>query len=506
MANVVVIGAGIGGLTAAVSLAVRGRDVLVLEAAQQPGGKAGTIVVDGVELDTGPSLLTLPSVFDAVLQEAGTSLAEELELLRPSPAFRYLYADGACLDIHHSADATLASVRDTLGARAEAELSDFLAYAKRIWDAAAPAFVFGEAPRWSKLVLGGPRTWLAASRIDPFRTMKNAIDGRVQSPHLRTLLYRYATYNGSDVRRAPGTLNCIAHVELTLGGFAIKGGMYELVRALVRIAERVGVRIQCGARVSEIDIEGGRAAGVRLHGGGRVDAHAIVANTDVTHLVEALLPSNMETGIAMGGAPSMSAHNAILKASATGWTDRVAHTVMFPDRYLQEFEDIFDRSRLPMEPTIYICAQHACHQRVGWPDAEPLFLMINAPGGVDWTANSGQTEAGAPLWKEVHARLVRRGLAEASDRIVWSRTPQDLASRFPGSGGSLYGAASNDPWVAFRRPSNVIRKVPGLYLASGTAHPGGGVPLAACSGRQAAAAVWRDSGGPEEGLRECLAC
>ena len=491
MPDIVVVGAGIGGLTAAIGLAARGRRVLVLEAADRPGGKAGIVDVDGVEVDTGPSLLTLPAVFDGVFREAGTSLTDELTLLRPEPAFRYVFPDGVELDIHHEVDATLQSVCNALGPRSAAELAGFLRYAEQIWRAAAPAFVFGVAPRLSTLLLGGPSKWLAASRIDPFHSMKSAIDRRVESTHLRQILYRYATYNGSDVRRAPATLNCIAHVELSLGGFAVAGGMHELVRALVRVAERRGVVIRCAARVESIAIDDGRAHGVHLASGETIRANAVIANTDATHLVRTLLPASANTGIRLGETPSMSAHNAIVKARPLGPGARVAHTVVFPRSYLAEFADIFDRRKTPADPTIYICAQSACHRRAAWDDREPLFLMVNAPAGVDSTTEDGAKEL-APLWEDVHARLVRAKLVHPADRFIWSRTPSELATRFPGSRGSLYGAASNGRWAAFRRPPNAISRVPGLYLASGTAHPGGGLPLAACSGRQAALALSRD--------------
>ena len=501
MADVVVVGAGIGGLTAAIALAARGRDVLVFEAADGPGGKAGIAEIDGVEVDTGPSLLTLPGVFDAVLREANTSLADEVTLRRPDPAFRYLYPDDVQLDIHHEPDATLASVASTLGVAAEAELSRFLAYARRVWEAAAPSFVFGGAPSVWSLLWGGPSKWRAATRIDPFRSMKAGIDAQVKSPHLRQLLYRYATYNGSDVRSAPATLNCIAHVELSAGGFALEGGMYALVRALVRVAQRLGVELRYEAPVERIELADGRAAAVYLEDGARISVNAVVANTDAAHLVHHLLPGTARTGIRLQGTPSMSAHNAILRAKRGSSNPRVAHTVVFPSQYIGEFEDIFDRRRLPAEPTIYACAQRVCHGRGAWPDAEPLFLMVNAPGGAEALEEEAAAGELAPPWNAVHARLVGKGLAQPSDSLVWRRSPEDLASRFPGSGGSLYGAASNDRFAAFRRPPNAISKVPGLYLASGTAHPGGGVPLAACSGRQAAAAICRDSGYTARELR-----
>ena len=499
MADVVVVGAGVGGLSAAVSLAARGLAVEVLEAGERPGGKMGVVVVDGVEADTGPSVLTLPGALDAVFRRAGTSLADEVELVEPEPAFRYLYPDGTTLDVFAAPGRTLASVEATLGLAARDELAAFLAYAGRIWDAAAPHFVFGPAPSPASLARGGLASLALLPRIDPLRTMAGAIRARVRSPHLRDLLARYATYNGSDVRRAPATLHCIAHVELSLGGFGVRGGMYEVARALARVAERLGVRIHCGARVERIAVRDKRVTGVETADGRCWSAGAVVANADAAQVFGSLLPAGTGRRARSGTADaSMSGWTAILRARRrTGEGARVAHTVLFPRRpYLEEFADIFDHDRPPAEPTVYLCAQEACHGRRGWEEDEPVFVMANAPP--EPADGARPRETWDALREAVLLRLDQAGLRDAGDELVWERTPSDLARQFPGSRGSLYGAASNGPLAAFRRPPNRTG-LDGLYLASGSAHPGGGVPLCALSGVAAARALLHDRGMAPEG-------
>ena len=216
--EVLIVGAGIGGLTAALALAARGVPVRVIEAADRAGGKAGVVEVDGVEVETGPSVLTLPEVFGRVFARAGLRLDDVVGLRRLDPGFRYRYADGCVVDVAHDPRHTLANVRSALGPAAEAELAAFLDYSRGIWDAAAPNFVFGPAPTWPAMVALALRRPRALLRADPMRSMAAGIDRHVRDPHLRMLLRRYATYNGSDPRQAPATLNCIAHVELSLGG------------------------------------------------------------------------------------------------------------------------------------------------------------------------------------------------------------------------------------------------------------------------------------------------
>lgn len=488
MADAVVIGAGLGGLAAAIELAAKGWRVRVLEAGPDPGGKAGVAVLDGVEVDTGPSVLTMPDVLDAVLRAGGSSLDAELVLTRPAPAFRYVWPGGDTLDVFDTPDATLASVRAAFGADAADELAGFLAYARRIWDAAAPNFVLGAAPSFGGLLRHGPAVFGLLADIDGTRSMHGAIRARVRHPRLRDLLGRYATYNGSDLRAAPATLNCIAHVELGLGGVGVRGGIYAIVRALVRVAERLGVTFTFDAPVTRIRVDAGRVVGVDT-AEGPLDARVVVLNADVGALSEGLLETR---AVSVAEPRSMSGWTAVLRARRRRGADaRVAHTVLFPERpYVEEFADVFDRDRPPAEPTVYLCAQEACHGRAGWPDDEPVFAMVNAPA----EPRGGPRDAA--VWRDVEAvalaRLGAAGLVDPGDTVVWRRTPADLAARFPGSRGALYGAASNGTFSAFRRPANAVPKVPGLFLASGSAHPGGGMPLCLQSGRQAA----REIGAP----------
>jgi len=266
--------------------------------------------------------------------------------------------------------------------------------------------------------------------------------------------------------------------------------MYEVARALARVAERAGARIHTGARVERIRTDG-RVRGVETADGRRWPADAVVGNADAAHVLAGLLPRAAARHAP--ATPSMSGWTGIVRARRRAGGDaRVAHTVLFPGTYLDEFADIFDRDRPPAEPTVYLCAQEACHGRAGWAGEEPVFAMANAP------AEPAHAPRAAEVWERLRAAVMERtraaGLRDADDRLAWERTPGDLAAEFPGSRGSIYGAASNSPLSAFRRPANRVPGVRGLYLASGSAHPGGGVPLCVLSGAAAARAVLEDRG------------
>lgn len=489
MANIAVIGAGLGGLSSAIRLAIAGHKVNIFEASSSAGGKAGEIEINGVRVDTGPSVLTMPNVFEDLFKLAGWKLEDKLELIEPSPAFRYIYPDGGSLDIFSQLDESVASVRQTLGTEAENEFVKFLHYSKEIWEISAPEFIFGPKPTWMGMIRMGLNHITKIHKVDPLRSMHKAIRQQIKTKELQWLFLRYATYNGSDPRFAPATLNCIAHVELALGGYAIKGGIYRLISSLCDLALHHGVTIHYDSLVDSILLAKNRIQGIKV-GSQTHQCDAVVANADAAHVVKKLLPPNKAGAFKAAEPVSMSGWTGIYKAHHRENLSRVAHTVLFPNEYENEFIDIFDHNRPPQEPTVYLCAQTQCHQRQSWPDAEAVFAMINTP------PEPQRAQSPPDTWirvqSTVRSRLLSHGLMAKNDDFVWTRTPSQLNTLFPGSRGAIYGASSNTKGAAFNRPANRIKSIKGLYLASGSAHPGGGMPLAVLSGKAAAAALIED--------------
>jgi phytoene desaturase len=476
VARVVVIGAGLGGLAAAARLARLRHDVTVLEQADRVGGKLNTHGRAGFRWDTGPSLLTLPAALRDLFRKTGRPLDDVLELVPVDPLFRYRFPDGTVLELPHAGrHDVLAAIGDTLGGVAAQEWGALLDRAGRIWRATRRPFL--EQPFAGWRTLAGQVGDLPA--VAPWRTLRGLGRAYLTDPRLRMLLDRYATYAGSDPRRAPAALAVIPYVEQTFGGWYVAGGLYRIAEAVRDRAVQRGAVVRTGADVVAVTESGGRVDGVRLADGSVLAADVVVANADATSVYRYLLP---RPRLVPRGEPSLAGF--VLLLGLRGRTPGLGHhTVTFPADYPAgydaEFDAVFGRDRRPVpEPTIHVSAPDDPALRPN-DDSEAWSVLVNAPvhGRVDWDA-PGLAAAYADhlLDRLAAAHLDVRG------RVVVRevRTPADLARLTRAPGGAIYGTASHGPRAAFLRPAN-RSPVRGLFLVGGSAHPGGGLPLVTLS-------------------------
>lgn len=496
--RVVVIGAGFAGLAAAIDLARGGAAVTLLERATAVGGKAGEWRAEGFRFDLGPSVFTLPDVVDAIFRDAGRE--RPFELVPLAPICRYRYPSGRVWDVYHDLEATLAG----LDAREQVAYRRALAAARRLYQDAAPTFVHGPAPGPARLAAYGLRF---GARAHPGRRLPDLLRALGVDGDLLPFFLRFATYFGGDPYRAPAVLHNIAWVELGLGVHLPVGGVHGVVRALRSLAEDLGVEVRTGVAVEALPLRGGRVAEV-VTGAGAVAADAVVAAVD-RRWVRILLGRKA----AALHRPSLSATVALL--GVCGATPELAaHNVLFPPDYAREFDDL-RAGRHPSDPTVYLHASSKGDPADAPPGHENWFVMANAPAlpagdergapgaaagvaggpvgaGGAGAATARRAAADAEAARHLRRTLTARGL-DPSDRTVVARDllPADLA-RF-GDRGAIYGPAPNG-LLSTLRPGPRLRGVANLWLAGGTVHPGGGIPLALLSGRYAAAAVLAHAG------------
>ncbi|MGI8856858.1 MAG: phytoene desaturase family protein [Thermomicrobiales bacterium] len=490
--HVVIIGAGMGGLAAAIRLAAAGARVTVCEQGARPGGKLNRWERDGWTFDTGPSLLTMPWVLRDLFAEAGASLDDYLTLDPVDPVCRYFFADGAMLDVTTDS-ARMAANIDALSPRDVPAFFRFLGYAADLYALAGEPFLRYPLDRTllrrerATLFRYGFRPRDLTKLLSPL-TVHQTVSRFFSDPRLRQVFDRYATYNGSSPYRAPAAFCLIPFVEFATGAWHPRGGMYRIAEALTALATHLGVDVRCDTPVAAINQRAGGTAGVRLTSGEVIPAHAVISNVDVLTTVERLFET--ETAAIQHARVRLRA----LEPSYSGFvlllgTNRPFpalphHSIYFPADYEAEFRDILDRHVPPHDPTIYICRATATDPSAAPPGCDNLFIMVNVPhldGQTDWRAIA------APYRDHLLEVLRRRGLDLAPSIIVedmW--TPERIASAYGAQRGAIYGFASNNRRAAFLRPPNKSDAMRNLYFAGGSTHPGGGIPLALLSGKIAA--------------------
>ncbi len=487
--RVVVIGAGLGGLAAALRLAHAGMRVTVIEAQAGPGGKMRTLDSPAGAVDAGPTVLTMRHVFDDLFEDIGVCLADHVTLIPEDILARHWWPDGSTLDLHADMEASAAAIRDFAGPQAEREFLAFTRHATRLFDTFDGPMMRTAEPRLGALMQAASRAPAVLSTMVPFATLAGTLARRFTDPRFRQLFGRYATYVGGSPYASPALLALIWSAEAR-GVWRIAGGMHRLARAMADLATARGVAFRYNRNAVRIETQGNRVAAVHLTDGTRLAADAIVFNGDPAALRRGLLGPAAQ-GVVRKAAVSpgsLSAHVWAFAARAAG-PALAHHNVFFCDDYQAEF-DALGVGRMPADPTLYVCAQDRGGKEP--QGLERFEIIMNAPPFRDGAAlNPREAEK---CRTRVFDTLASFGLSFDPPPPESSlTTPAGFAALFPGSDGSLYGRSPHGMTASLKRP-RARTALPGLYLAGGGAHPGAGIPMATLSGMHAAAAILADRG------------
>ncbi|WP_435418746.1 1-hydroxycarotenoid 3,4-desaturase CrtD [Parerythrobacter aurantius] len=487
-APTIIIGAGIGGLASAALLSARGVPVVVVEKDHSPGGKIRQLPVEGVDIDAGPTVFTMRPALEAIFTDAGARLEDHLTLTRADVLARHAWDDTGHLDLHADHEASVDAVGRFAGARAAEGFRSFAAEAKSIHDILDRPFLQG-SKTYPPGLMWRIGLWRVGAllAIRPYESLWQVLGEHFADPRLRQLFGRYTTYCGSSPFHTPATLMLIAHVEAQ-GVWAIQGGMSALASALERVARANGVRFRYGANATWIRTKGGRVTGVGLESGEVMDTPSVICNADPAALAKGLFGTSAARSVRPMPKErrSLSAMVWLAKSGTSGFAlDH--HNVFFSPNYPREFAEI-EQGQVPSAPTAYVCALDRGGGAV--PDGpERLQVIVNAPANGD-THTYGSEER-ERCTSNMLERLQACGLELEMPLPHALITPHDFSTRFPATGGALYGRASHGWAASFLRPGSRTA-IRGLYCAGGATHPGAGVPMAALSGRLASEAVLKD--------------
>lgn len=486
MAKISVIGAGIGGMSAAARLAKNGHEVTIFENSERSGGKCRTEWFGDFAFDTGPSLLTLPAVYRDLFLKTGKRLEHILELVPVDPAFKYNFTDGKSITFPNlSNPKTYQEISRVLGDKSGQDWKKVIDRAERMWELSREQFVESELDSiWP--LLKNKNLFRQIKEIAPFTSLRQLSNKMDLDPHLKMIIDRYATYTGSDPRRAPAVLLTIAFVESAFGAWHIKGGIGQLSNALQTRCQDLGVKFEFNSRVTEITVDHDRTKGIVIEDKTFIASDLVVANADAEHVYNNLISKKVKSARherekLKRSTRSLSGFSLLLGLdNSRGKNVELAHhNVFFPQNYDNEFEDVFNRKIPVDDPTIYICAPKD-DSMVKSVNKESWFVLVNAPrhepdSGWDWQQN------GDIYAKKIVNKLDRLGM-NVSPRLEFLkyRTPADLENYAMAPGGSIYGTSSNSAASAFLRARN-RSKTKGLFCVGGSAHPGGGLPLVGIS-------------------------
>lgn len=495
--KVVVIGAGMGGLAAALRLSHAGCAVTVLERHSHPGGKMRTVPSPAGPVDAGPTVLTMRHVFDALFKECGGTLDDHVTLEAETLLARHWWRDGTTLDLFADPEATATAIRAFAGPRGEQDFRRFNARTKRLYEAFKGPMMEAAEPSQAALTAHVLRNPSLIPDMSPHATLMSSLSRQFRDKRLSQLFGRYATYVGGSPLQSPALLALIWQSEAA-GVWRVAGGMHKLATAIADFARSKGATFAYNTHVARIEVQGSRATSVITEDGTRYPADHIIFNGDPAALGHGYLGQKAAASVTRDATRprSLSAYVHSFASIARG-PELAYHNVFFGANPRDEFDPIA-AGKMPRDPTLYICAEDRGGGTI--PDGPERFeIIMNAPPHA-----AGAPED--PMEKEqcqtlVFQTLRRFGLTFGPTPGPGTLTmPSDFQALFPGSDGSLYGRSPHGLMAAFQRPTARSR-LPGLYLAGGGAHPGAGIPMATLSGRHAAEAILTDLASTSRSLR-----
>ncbi|TLS36075.1 phytoene desaturase family protein [Pseudalkalibacillus caeni] len=482
MKKVIVIGGGLGGLSAAATLARNGFDVKLFEKNEHLGGKLMPVKLGTHHFDFGPNTITMPHVFDSVFHESGENPRDYFEWVSIENHTQNVGPDGEKFLMSTDPETVIEQL-NSIDPYAAKHYPAFLEEVKRLYHLSEKAFFHRTFTSWKDYF--SPGLFSALQKVKPLETMDHFHQRYFKNPFLLQVFNRYATYIGSSPYVSPATFSLIAYLEMVQGVFYVKGGTVKIAEGLAELARKNGADLLANTEVSRILTEGKRAVGVELSSGEKIEADTVVLNGDLLEAMPSLLDeknrSHLSNRKIENSSPSISAF-VILAGLDRHLDDLIHHQVYFSADYKKEFRELFG-GEWPDDPTIYISNSSYTDKSVS-PDGSNLFILVNAPP----LAANGKMSIDPEVYKEqIYNRLRKFGITikpHLKHEKVF--TPIDINRKFRAFRGALYGLSSNRKKDSFLRPFNRSQDIQNLYFAGGTTHPGGGSPMVVISGQNVA--------------------
>ncbi len=474
MTRLAVIGTGVAGLAVAIRAAKLGFEVHAFEQASIPGGKIGEFIQDGFRFDMGPSLFTLPELLDELLEEEFRFDYRKLDVIT-----NYFYEDGTEIKAYASPNKIAEELQGKTGIEKQ-KVIDYLNEAKFIYKTTAPVFLFNSVHRLRDiLTFSNLKRIFSLPRLHPFSTLHQLNKKKFSDERIVQFFGRYATYNGSDPYRAPGTFQVISHLEHNLGAYFPKNGMRSIIKSLFDQAKKLGVNFHFNSKVRQVLSDQKEVKGILVNDE-KIDFEVVISDVDIYRFYSDLLPDKKRLNQLKQAERSTSAF-IFYWGMNKKFPQLDLHNIFFSKNYREEFDSLFEKKQMYSDPTVYVFISSKENEEDSPKGKENWFVMVNAP------ENVGQN------WKEEAFKL-RRRIVEKINRMLGENIesqilfqqildPVKIEKNTSSFGGALYGPSSNSRFSAFNRHPNFHRCIKGLYFVGGSVHPGGGIPLCLSSAK-----------------------
>lgn len=474
--QVVIIGAGVGGLATACIFGQAGYDVTVLEKNAQPGGRAGSFEAEGFRFDTGPSWYLMPDVFEQFFELLGEDVNELLDLKRLEPSYRVFFKDTlfGAVDIVGDIDRD-GDTLEALEPGARTKLRDYLEKSAVQYNIAIDQFLYKNHNSLSDFFT--PRMLGQALRMNVLTSMEKYVSRYFSSPEVQKIMQYPLVFLGVGPTNAPALYNILNHVDFTQGVYYPQGGMYKLVEALVNLAEVRGVKLICNAPVKSIEVKNRKTSGVKLENDDTIEADIVISNADIAYTEQNLLNAENRSYSDKYWKKRVMAPSTLLMYLGVSkkYPNLRHHNLVFSRDWVANFKDIFDNNSWPRDPSFYVCNPNKTDPTSAPKGHENLFVMVPLPARLDYS-NEELGKYADWVLNTIEQNMHLDGL---KDKIVYKKLfcARDFKEQFNSYQGSALGLAHTLKQTASFRPSNNSRKVEGLYYVGANTNPGIGLPM-----------------------------
>ncbi len=496
-----IIGAGLGGLAAACTLAARGYSVTVFDKNEWTGGKAAVLSEHGFRFDMGPTILTMPEVLKRLFLEAGKDMEHYLDLTRLDPQWRCFFGDGSKLDLIEDISDMSRNIESFCGSGSDSDgYQRFMALAQRLHEISERFFFWKPVEDLrdtfdfkKNLDLKTLRDVLA---LRMGHSVAGTIRSNVQDRRLAQMLDHFTQYVGSSPFLSPAVLCSIAHIQTQGGVWYPSGGTKAVSQALTQLARELGVSFRPGENIQKINTISDRVTGIKSDSGiHKFDA--VVSNMDSVRTYCELLDTPKKTIDKLQKREPACSGVVLYLGLKQGYEHLLHHNFIFSDDPEQEFEAIYRNGELAPDPTCYVAAPARTDSSVAPPGGEALYVLVHTPylrDHHDWS------EMFPKYRRTILRKLAKTAkLDDLESRIIYESrlTPDMIHQRYKVLNGAIYGLASHGKYMGAFKPGNRSRSLEGLYLCGGSAHPGPGMPMAMMSGWIAGDALDKDFQKPD---------